>query len=679
MTQGTIGPASSLGDRYQLIEVIGTGGMATVWRAFDGRLRRVVAVKVISERLAEDIDFQRRFEREARHIASLSHPGIVAVHDFGVDRGRAFIVMEYVEGRSLRQILKESGAISVPETAALAVDVLPALQHAHDRGIVHRDIKPGNILVSPDGVAKVADFGVATVGGDTTDITLPGSLVGTAVYASPEQLADEQVGPTSDLYSLGCVLYECLAGKPPFGGGELARVVLQQRFADPNPIESVRDDIPDVMASAIMRALEKSPIRRFASARAMKEAFNPALGLTNGGTAVLRRPSGHGESAGDLTGVLTVTGSRVEIGSKKTALISSSPDEDPASGSGNGHGGPPRSLRRRWRRVVLALIVAVLAVGATVAGFAITSGPNPASSPRVGSDGEMPPGDLLQSGTSLLSPNGRFGLAMHTGGNLTTYVVAGTIPTWESGTGGSPGAYAAMQSDGNFVVYPADMSAPAEGQPTSALWFSGTSGSAGASLWLLNDGNLEIRSHGTGRVLWQTGAVPGSVGSELLPGEELHADQYLQSPNRRYRLLNDPATGVLKLFRITGGSCLLWEQPRVGHPVSYAVMQPSGNFVLYQPRPLSIEWQTSTGGNPSSSLVLEDTGALVLSSASGITLWQASLRPSDATGSRCIGDVKTTSVPAATPAKLLRLRAEQGTPSLPVAGTPPFDQDTDSK
>ena len=179
---------------------------------------------------------------EAHHIASLTHPNIVVVHDFGTDDVQAFIVMELVRGKSLRQLLGESSPLTAPMVARLAVDILAGLAHAHEVGILHRDIKPGNILVTDSGVSKLADFGIAKTTEETVDLTDSGAILGTVSYASPEQLSGQHLGPPSDLYSLGCVLYECLAGRPPFVADNIAALVSQQQFATATPLQDVSPD-----------------------------------------------------------------------------------------------------------------------------------------------------------------------------------------------------------------------------------------------------------------------------------------------------------------------------------------------------------------------------------------------------------------------------------------------------
>src|ERR1700722_12245264 len=273
-----VSPSAVGGGRYHLIEVVGRGGSSVVWRAYDAELQRGVAVKIMAGAAAADPNLDRRFHREARRVASMTHPNIVPVYDFGTDRGQSFIVMEYVEGQSLRQILGSSGPLPIPAVAKVAVDTLSALGQAHERGIVHRDVKPGNILVATGGEVKVVDFGVAKSLDETTDLTVLGSFIGTATYASPEQFMGGRIGPESDLYSLGCVLYHCLVGHPPFEADDVEKLILQHRFADPQPVSTVRADVPRSMSAAIMSALDKDPSKRVRGTMAMRRGFTAFVG-----------------------------------------------------------------------------------------------------------------------------------------------------------------------------------------------------------------------------------------------------------------------------------------------------------------------------------------------------------------------------------------------------------------
>jgi serine/threonine protein kinase len=207
-----------LDGRYQLGSLLGVGGMARVYLASDRVLERQVAVKVLSLPYAQDPLFVERFRREARSAARLSHPNIVAVFDSGSDAGLHYLVMEYVAGQSLAQLLADRGRLAPRRAAELAIEVCRALAAAHAQGLVHRDVKPGNVLVTEDGRVKVTDFGIVKAAAATT-LTGTGTVLGTAAYLSPEQAQGGPVDARSDLYSLGCVLYELLCGSPPFGSG----------------------------------------------------------------------------------------------------------------------------------------------------------------------------------------------------------------------------------------------------------------------------------------------------------------------------------------------------------------------------------------------------------------------------------------------------------------------------
>ena len=210
----TVTGTGTLGSRYTLTEVLGTGGMATVWRARDGVLGREVAVKVLSPQYAADPGFLARFEREARHAASVSSPRLVTVFDSGIDEGTPFLVMELLTGRTLRQVLAEASPLPIGQAVAIAAAVCEGLDAAHAAGLVHRDITPANIMLVGENV-KILDFGIAR-GNGTAAGTMTGTILGTAAYLSPEQSAGYPAGPQSDLYSLGCVLFEMLTGTPPF-------------------------------------------------------------------------------------------------------------------------------------------------------------------------------------------------------------------------------------------------------------------------------------------------------------------------------------------------------------------------------------------------------------------------------------------------------------------------------
>ena len=236
----TVAGIRVLGGRYRLLEVLGTGGMATVYRAGDEVLDREVAVKVLSPQYATDPGFLARFEREARHVARLSHPRIVTVFDSGIDGEMPYIVMELAAGRTLRELLDEAGPRPAGEAVSIAAAVCEALEAAHAAGLVHRDIKPANIVLS-GGQVKVLDFGIAWAPDRATRTQ---AVMGTAAYLSPEQASGARAGPQSDLYSLGCVLFEMLTGAPPFVGDSPVGIAYRHVHEDPGPPSARRPAVP---------------------------------------------------------------------------------------------------------------------------------------------------------------------------------------------------------------------------------------------------------------------------------------------------------------------------------------------------------------------------------------------------------------------------------------------------
>ena len=266
-----------LSGRYELTEILGLGGMSEVHRARDTRLHRDVAVKVLRADLARDPGFYLRFRREAQHAAALNHPMIVAIYDTGEAETAAgplpYIVMEYVDGLTLRDVVNRDGPMEPSQAIEVIADACQALDFSHQQGIVHRDVKPANIMISTAGAVKVMDFGIARTLADTTGagrLTQTAAVLGTAAYLSPEQASGETVDARSDVYSLGCVLYEMLTGSPPFVGETPVAVAYQHVRKDPMPPSRRRDGISAELDAVVLKSLAKNPENRYQSAAAMR-------------------------------------------------------------------------------------------------------------------------------------------------------------------------------------------------------------------------------------------------------------------------------------------------------------------------------------------------------------------------------------------------------------------------
>jgi eukaryotic-like serine/threonine-protein kinase len=254
-----------IADRYELEEAVDHGGMSSVYRGHDRLLERTVALKVLHAHFGDDAEYVERFRREARAVAQLSHPNIVTVIDRGSSDGHQFIVFEYVEGENLKQLLERSGPLSVDRALELGIQIADALAFAHAHGLVHRDVKPQNVLIDSAGDAKVTDFGIARSLDVEEGVTQTGTVLGTSNYLSPEQAGGEPVTPATDIYSLGVVLYELLTGEVPFRGDNLVVVAMKHVTEHPPSLLEQRADVPPRLALAVERALEKDPALRFAS------------------------------------------------------------------------------------------------------------------------------------------------------------------------------------------------------------------------------------------------------------------------------------------------------------------------------------------------------------------------------------------------------------------------------
>jgi beta-lactam-binding protein with PASTA domain len=343
--------------RYRIVRKLGAGGMANVYLAEDQELGRRVAIKILDDRHAADDSFIERFRREAKNAAGLSHPNIVSIYDRGEAEGTYYIAMEYLDGRSLKELIVGRGPAPVKVAVDYARQILAAVGFAHRHGIVHRDIKPHNVLVGPEGRLKVTDFGIARSG--ASQMTEVGSIIGTAQYLSPEQARGAPVDQTSDLYSVGVVLYEMLTGQVPFTGDTPLEIAMKHLSEVPTPPSELRPEVPHDLDSVVLRALAKDPAERYQSADEMDaDLARVAQGLPvdpeteTAATAVL---AGAGVMAAAPTSVLTRP--------DETVTRPVPPARTPPAGY-YGYEGPPRRRRPVWPWVLSILLLAAAGVAA---------------------------------------------------------------------------------------------------------------------------------------------------------------------------------------------------------------------------------------------------------------------------------------------------------------------------
>jgi beta-lactam-binding protein with PASTA domain/tRNA A-37 threonylcarbamoyl transferase component Bud32 len=263
---------TTLGGRYELIEIIGEGGMSTVYKARDRVLDRIVAVKILREEFSQDKGFVSSFKTEALSAASISHPNIVNIYDVGSENDVYFIVMEFVDGQTLKSIIRRQGPLSVERAVDIAIMVCDGVHHAHEKGIIHRDIKPQNILITEHGMVKVADFGIARAVSSGT-LTYGNNIVGSVHYFSPEQARGEAINRTADIYSIGCVLYEMLTGKVPFNADSPITVALMHINDEPPSPRAINPEITPAVEAIILKAMAKLPAQRFQTAQEMRNTL----------------------------------------------------------------------------------------------------------------------------------------------------------------------------------------------------------------------------------------------------------------------------------------------------------------------------------------------------------------------------------------------------------------------
>ncbi len=408
---------SVLAGRYEVGGLLGHGGMAEVYRARDLRLDREVAVKVLRASGAADPAFRARFRREALAAASLNHPLVVAVFDAGGGTGDsepAFLVMERVAGRTLAEVVRDGGPLEPERAVPAAADVLEALGHAHEHGIVHRDVKPANVMVADGGGIKVMDFGIARPMG-TAGATVTGTamVVGTAEYLSPEQARGLPLDERCDLYSAGCLVYELLTGRPPFTGPTPLAVAWQQMEDEPLPPSALRPGIPAALDAVVLRALAKDREDRWPDAASMRAAL----------LAALRAPAPAPVPAAAFAAAPTATApATAPATATATAVAPAAPDRAAA------RAGRRRPGRGRRTAVVVAAAVALVAVVAA-GGYALSGGHH--ASPRAAADG----GTGAGSGTDAAGSGARHGSGAG-GGSGAGRSGTGSSGTAVSGTGG---------------------------------------------------------------------------------------------------------------------------------------------------------------------------------------------------------------------------------------------------
>ncbi len=361
--------------RYQLKDRLGFGGMSTVHLAFDKRLERRVAVKLLAEHLAEDPTFVSRFQREAQAAARLIHPNIVQVFDSGQDErtGQYFIVMEYIEGQSCAEILRDDGWVEVDEGVGIIEQACEGLYYAHRHGVVHRDVKPGNLLRSREGEVKLADFGIAKAT-EQSSITQVGSVLGTAAYLAPEQARGEEAGPRADLYALGVVAYQLISGRLPYEAASLTELALKQQQEEPAMLDSLVAAVTPELGDAIAIALALDPRERYEDAREMGRAISDGA---HGISPAEHRASRAATHATEATSVLA-SATRTQHTSKRSKRASAVVPRQPRPG-------PPRAstrapvaaapTRRSGGNRLWTWALALLALGGVIAAIVVLSAP----------------------------------------------------------------------------------------------------------------------------------------------------------------------------------------------------------------------------------------------------------------------------------------------------------------
>jgi eukaryotic-like serine/threonine-protein kinase len=371
--------SAEIGGRYRLEGRLGYGGMSTVHLALDLRLERQVAVKLLAEHLAEDPTFISRFQREAQAAARLVHPNIVQVFDSGQDEstGQYFIVMEYIQGQSCAEILRDDGWLDVDEAISIIDQACEGLHYAHRHGVVHRDVKPGNLLRAREGEVKLADFGIAKAT-EQSSITQVGSVLGTAAYLAPEQARGEEAGPRADLYALGVVTYQLISGRLPYEAASLTELALKQQQEEPPMLDTLVAAVGPALAEAVAVSLALDPLERYQTAREMGRALSDGA---NGIAPGERRAAKRQAPATEATSVLS-SGRKPD---DRTPATSSVTPRRPRSGPPRGASvaqrpaaaQPAAQAGKRRRGRLAGVLIALLALVLVVVAIVVVTSPAP--------------------------------------------------------------------------------------------------------------------------------------------------------------------------------------------------------------------------------------------------------------------------------------------------------------
>jgi serine/threonine protein kinase len=368
---------TEIAGRYRLESRLGFGGMSTVHLAFDRRLERQVAVKLLAEHLADDPTFVSRFQREAQAAARLIHPNIVQIFDSGQDEasGQYFIVMEYIQGSSCAEILRDDGWVEVPEAVAIVEQACEGLHYAHRHGVVHRDVKPGNLLRAREGEVKLADFGIAKAT-EQSSITQVGSVLGTAAYLAPEQARGEEAGPRADLYALGVVTYQLISGRLPYEASSLTELALKQQQEEPARLDTLVAAVTSELAESVAIALALDPRERFQTAREMGRAIGDgAHGISPDSHRTQPTRAAH---ATEATSVLA-GGTRVQRPAPaRGAVMPRQPRRGPARTAVPAPvAAPRRSAERSTGRRLWLTLLGLLALAGAIALIVAATAPGP--------------------------------------------------------------------------------------------------------------------------------------------------------------------------------------------------------------------------------------------------------------------------------------------------------------